>query len=447
MNMISFFPFQPTQEQEAALTAIEQFVQQEDGRDFFILKGSAGTGKTSLLKAVCDYITDKEEGLKLAAPTGRAAKVVGRKTDCLAKTIHGMIYIPEPIKNGGGIRMVRKRNTEEKFTLFIIDEASMISDYRSASTTFVTPNPLLADLLDFVKKGNANNKVLFVGDAYQLPPVVPYGKKAFSPALSSAYLEEKFNWKGNEFQLNQVMRQKEGSYILQNATNIRQQLLTTKKPVSLNYNNVYRPTQALTTFLHHFEPESLHKIAIVANANRDVNWFNQKVRERLGYNGKSLMVNDAVMLKKNWYAKDNVLYSGESGIVERVHNREEYAGLKFVDVTLAFRNGEGHKFTIDTKVLLDALHTYDGNLLPEKERLLFAESMKRNATFRESQNPIDDAYMGAIRLRYGYALTCHKAQGGEWDNVILHPWYRKDDLRWLYTAVTRAKKELYSWAA
>lgn len=445
--MISFFPFEPTNEQRKALNAIESFVQEEDKRDFFILKGSAGTGKTSLLKAVCDYVINKKDSIKLAAPTGRASKILSSKTQIQSRTIHSLIYIPEPLEDISGVRMIRKKNTDDTFTVFIIDESSMISDYVSNSRKVITEKPLLTDLLDYVKQGNPKNKVLFVGDSYQLPPIVPKGKKAFSPALDANYLKEKFNWQGGEVQLHQVMRQAAGSYILNNAVKIREQLQSNNLHPNLAFRNVQWSQVAIATFMQLFDPENIDKVAIIAHRNRDVNEFNYKIRNLMGFKGSYLNVGELVMLCANWYSGGRTIYNGDSGIVQRIGKIEKFAGLNFAEVEIAFRNSSGQKYTVGTKVLLDVLHTEKGGLNFEQEKKLYHEVFRTNKKFRQTRNPSDDIYLSAMRLRYGYALTCHKAQGGEWENVLLHPIYRRQDLRWLYTAVTRAKKELYSWVA
>lgn len=443
-SLKGYLSVEPTSEQIKALDLSQEFFNEKREDDFLIIRGSAGTGKSTLVKAITDYLTGRETKFVLAAPTGKAAKVIQKKTGFSAKTIHSLIYTPEPLKHGCGVKMVRKPNQSKELTVFIIDEASMISDVLSSSENFVAAKPLLSDLLDYIKQGNKNNQVIFIGDVYQLPPV---GSQD-SPALSPNYLINKKGLKGEMVELTEVKRQDKDSYILQNATLLRKCIENGLPFSGINCKMLNKSTAALYKYMELYEQESFNKVTILAWTNRDVNWFNNAIRDRLGFNPKPLVAGDQISMHSNWLGNGKMIMKGESGIIRAIGDKvENYSGLNFVTADIEFLDGLGEKFNVVTKVMLDSLLSADGDIGFEKENALYASVMKHNAVFRESRMPSDDMYIGAMRLRYGYAITCHKAQGGEWDNVILHPFVPKNDYRWQYTAITRAAKDLYSFAA
>lgn len=443
-SLRGFLKVEPTSEQMEALDLSQEFINQNHQDDFLIIRGSAGTGKSTLIKAITDYLTSKEEKFVLGAPTGKAAKVIQKKTGFTARTIHSLIYTPEPLKHGCGVKMVRKPNQLKDKTIFIIDEASMISDVLASNENFVATKPLLTDLLDYIKQGNKENQVIFIGDIYQLPPV---GSKE-SPALSPNYLISKKGLKGTMVELTEVKRQDKDSYILKNATLLRQCMEHGTPFSGINCKMLSKSTTALYKYMELYEAEQFNKVTVLAWTNRDVNWFNNAIRDRLGFNPEPLVAGDQIQLHQNWMGNGRMIMKGDTGIIRNIDNKvESYAGLRFSNADLEFVDGVGEKFNVNTKVLLDVVTSADGEIGYEKENALFAEVMRHNATFRENRMPSDDKYIGAIRLRYGYAITCHKAQGGEWDNVILHPYIPRNDYRWQYTAITRAAMELYSFAA
>lgn len=442
-DILTFLDFQPNAQQKTALERISSFVKSDN--DVFILKGSAGTGKTSIVKAITSYLNEEGLNLRVAAPTGRAAMIIGNKTGQRSKTMHSQIYTPEKIKNGGGVRLIRKTNQEKAFTVFIVDEASMVSNVLSKSENFFVSKPLLEDYLDFVKQGNGQNKIIFIGDKFQLPPV----NESFSPALSPNFLKKQFGLSGEECELSQVMRQDEDSDILQIATGIRDLLERGISNAQINLDREQYPTYALNRYLTEFDIDNINKVTAICYSNRDVNYWNKWIRQKLGLSSSILTNDDIVVTQNTWLNNSgDWVYKGEYGkVVEIDSSVEKYANLSFVDAKISYATSGSESKVISTKILLDSLNARYGILDEEKEKYLFAEVMKHNPQFRASQNNADDKYLGAIRLKHGYATTCHKAQGGEWDNVLIHPWSIGRDLKWTYTAVTRAKKEVYSYAA
>ena len=431
----------PTLEQSKVLETVNLFSDNKE-LDFLIIQGSAGTGKSTIMKLIIDRLFSREITFHLSAPTGKAAKVIQSKTGRLAKTIHSMIYKPEKSKNGLGIKLVRKENLFREQSIYIIDEASMIGDVIGSSDKFLVSKPLLSDLLDYIKQGNVNNKVIFVGDKFQLPPI----NCQDSPALSRAYLSKNKGLNGLVVELTQVLRQEKDSYILQAATSLRTAIEQGGGRPKLSLNCLHNSTQAINMYSSLYDVCRPQRVTVVAWTNKDVNFFNSAIRNKLGLGRNILTPGDQVSFQANWMHQRRMIMKGELATILEVDSEiEEFAGLKFVNAKVQYCLNTGDYQLVETKVLLDVLLSYDGNLTALQEEKLLHEAYKRNPTIRETLNPFDDVYAGALRIRYGHAITCHKAQGGEWENVILHPWMPINDLRWQYTAVTRAAKELYTY--
>lgn len=442
-NYTSILGFEPNDDQKKALAQLSQFV--ESDNDVFILKGSAGTGKTSIVKAITTYLTTNDINFKIGAPTGRAAMIIGNKTVQKSRTIHSHLYIPEKLKDGRGVKLIRKINGEKSHTIYLIDEASMVSNTHNKSENFFVKKPLLTDLIDFVKQGNPENKIVFIGDRFQLPPV----KEDFSPALSSKYLREHMSLKSEGYELTKVMRQSENSSVLDIATQLRTHMQSGVMNANVSLPREARSSRALNKYLKHFSFENLDNVVAICPSNRDVDIWNAWIREKLGLADNLLSKNDFVVSQNTWMNNTGCwIFRGEFGRVKALETKiEKFANLHFVDAIIEFPASDGKMKEIKTKVLLESLYTRYGQLEPEQEKLLYAQTMKYNPRFRTSQKNADDKYLGAIRLRHAYATTCHKAQGGEWDNVLIHPWLVGKDLQWTYTAVTRARHQVFSYAA
>lgn len=442
-NISAFMDYVPTREQQLALEAVQHFVDEGNNQDFLIIQGSAGTGKSTLIKAVTQYLNEQEVMYYLAAPTGRAAKVVQSKAQVWAKTIHGLIYKPEKLKNGQGIRFVRKQVKNTGYSVFIIDEASMISDTLHNSEQFVATKPLLTDLLEFIKESHPMNKVLFIGDQYQLAPIHSNN----SPALSLNYLQAEKGLKGSMVALREVKRQGADSMVLRNAVKIREAIELGLGYPQIELNVLDSRSHAVDLLCDRYDENDIGRVAAIAWTNGNVNTINKDFRKAYGYSSQKLQPKENVMLLNSVFLNNSALMKGENVRIIELDNRvETYAGLHFQDARIEFVNGNGDLVKASTKVLLDTLDNSNGSLSAVQENLLHHESIKRNKKFRESQLPGDDAYVGALRPRYCYAVTCHKAQGGEWEDVILDPYIPNNDLRWLYTAITRASKNIYSHA-
>jgi len=439
-TIFDLFQFEATRQQAEALYHLEDFVSTDCTADAFILRGAAGTGKTSLVKAVVDFLNQQEIGFCLTAPTGRAAKVLGYKTQVMAHTLHHTLYVPIP-QNGESERVImRLRDIEPTpYCVFIVDEASMLSDENDHEGMFCTPNSLLHDLVRYVKASNPRNKIIFIGDSYQLKPI--HGE---SVALEGSYLRQTYRMDVREVELDEVKRQVEGSSVLNLATDIRERCRQGKALGKLSIFEFRSVTAALAYYVKQYSANQLDRIVMIASSHRNVNWFNAKVRECLGLTG-TLAVGDLVMINENVKVGDHTLVNGDTALVTQIGETKKVADLYFMKVTLQLSDFQGQPYSITHWVMLDALQSERGLIDGELLRSLVADRMKHNSVFRQDPYPWNDEFVGALRLRYGYALTCHKAQGGEWDEVIMHPWFMANDHRYAYTAITRARQKVLTW--
>jgi exodeoxyribonuclease-5 len=435
-------------QQIQALECINNFLEPGNTDKLFILKGSAGTGKTTLLNVIAGELCEKFGHVMITAPTHRAAKVLSKKTGKPAKTLHSLLYDAEPLENGYGVRLRRKTVFSKEPTLHIVDEASMIGDRVTASREFSCETPLLTDLLHYVSDGNADNKILFVGDPCQLPPV-GYNFGEQSPALFPRYFEQKFGISGKSFELTEIVRQHKDSYILKGAQLLRRSIREDKTDTTFYKINLPNPSAAVKQYMRCYRSANNTAVKLIASTNKNVNWWNYAIRKQLGYAPAKPEVGDKVVIDRSWTNGNYILTNGDTGIIFEVDNTiETFGGLRFMKVKLLLDDIADDPVIIETLLNLNHLYSEKGWLTEEQEKAMIHEAMKCNPAYRSSRDIRRDPYLNAVRLRYAYALTCHKAQGSEFDNVILHPYYGQDkvvNLRYLYTAVTRAKQNLYSY--
>ena len=443
-----YLPFTPNQGQKIVLLDLFKFVDPEDKRDVMILKGAAGTGKTSILEALKTFIEENSLKCRFAAPTGRAAKVLNSKVRADVKTVHSMIFIPEILENGGVKFNLRGKN-DDGHTIYIIDESSMIADSMGISDQFQSEEPLLTSLIRYIKMGNEKNKIIFVGDPYQLPPVVSNHEISFSPALEPEYLKRKFNLNSGENILTEVMRQDDNSPVLNLATSIRDEIERGNDMYCRYPNRFSGWWHVRDSYLESFDSGNLDNVTVICHTNNDVNWWNTTLRNEMYPESNSLLnQGDVVTVHKNTWTSKGLIYNGDSGVIKQFNPvPRKCANLHFSECEIEFR-GTDEAFTVEKLVCWESITSEKGNLMPEHEKQLYAAAMKSNPKFRASQNVMDDEFLNAFRLRYGYASTCHKAQGGEWDTVFIHPYLqgmKRDRAKWMYTACTRAREEVFSW--
>lgn len=448
------FPFTLTYDQSEAIGKIVDFLFSPDNDRIFLLKGYAGTGKSLLVGSLVKTMSEFSQKVVLLAPTGRATKVFSGYAGQPAYTIHKKIYRQQ--KFSEGIAKFLLAENLHKHTLFIVDEASMISN-NSADFSIFGSGHLLDDLIAYVYAGEGC-RLMLLGDTAQLPPV----KEDESPALSEVVLQS-YGLKVMGVTLTEVARQEEKSGILFNATLLRNALETgetydyPKLDVS-RFTDVKTLTGAelIEGISDAYRCDGVGDTIVISRSNKRVNAYNNGIRNTIFYREEELSNGDLLMITKNNYYWLNdleevgFLANGEFVEVVRIRSYEEIYGFRFCNALLRHRD---YDMEFEAKINLDVLHTAVTGLTHEQNDMLFAAVLedyvhipqKRNRYHKMKENP----YFNALQVKYGYAVTGHKAQGGEWKNVFLDMGCLKglqmDDnfYRWLYTSVTRSSKRLY----
>ncbi len=452
-KFVQGFGFEPTRLQKELLWQLAIFVLSGSRESLFQIKGYAGTGKTTTISAVVNNLSSV--GLKsvLLAPTGRAAKVMSSYARKPAFTIHKKIYFPKN-EAGVGMSFVLQQN-KYRNTLFIVDEASMIPDANPGGRIF-QGRSLLADLISYVYSG-ANCKLILVGDTAQLPPV----NLNVSPALDASLLEFEYDREVKSIELNEVMRQHEASGILHNATRIRelifQQILNEFK-FDLDFKDVIRLTDGydIQDAIYNAYYEGLNTTVFIVRSNKRANQYNQQIRNHiLGYENE-ITSGDYIMVVKNNYfwlqdaPKVGFIANGDICEVLEIFSFKELYGFRFAEVKLRLVDYEDQP-PFETVLLLDTLHSETPSLSNEDSNRLYHAVAEDYAEERSKYKRMlaikSNIYFNALQVKFSYALTCHKTQGGQWDNVFVEQPYMPEGedisyLRWLYTAVTRAQKKL-----
>ncbi|MDR1336741.1 MAG: AAA family ATPase [Tannerella sp.] len=449
-----FFPFQPTDEQAAAIRQVADFLLSEDPRSVLLLKGYAGTGKTSLIGATVRALNELQQKNILMAPTGRAAKVFSRYAGQNAFTIHRKIYRKKAFSNElEGFSLAGNLHGD---TLFFVDEASMISNDTAGNRAF-GDSGLLDDLIRYVYSGE-RCRLILTGDAAQLPPV----SQLESPALNAGYLRG-YSLQVHEIQLTRVARQSEDSGILFNATLIRKCLqerrLGDYPALRLaGFADVKKVggEELIETISSAYDRDGVDETMIVCRSNKRANLYNNGVRSRILYREEEISRGDRLMVVKNNYFRTEELKdtdfiaNGEIVEVLRVRHAYEMYGFGFCDVRVRFQDDDREA---ELRILTDTLQSEAPSLSKEMGDKLFygvLESYTGEKTRAGKLKKVKvDPHYNAVQVKYAYAVTCHKAQGGQWRNVFLdvgyvtHEMLGEDFYRWLYTAFTRATQQLY----
>lgn len=448
------FPFELTSEQESALDKIVDFLFLQKDESIFLLKGYAGTGKSSLLGALVKTMTDFKQKTVLLAPTGRAAKVFSSYANHPAFTIHKKIYRQQ--RFSGDMGSFGLMDNLHKDTLFIVDEASMISNIGLDSSPFGT-GCLLDDLIHYVYSGE-NCRLLLIGDSAQLPPV----GEDDSPALQVPVLEG-YGLEVWHAMLSQIVRQAESSGILFNATNIRNILNegeTGDYPkLSLGQFADIRSISGedlIDEISAAYDRDGLENTMIISRSNRRSNIYNQGVRNRILYREEEISSGDMLMItKNNYFWTENIkdidfLANGEIVEVLRIRGTQELYGFRFCDVLVKSIDYDAE---LEIKILLDTLYSDTAGLSREDSQRLFLSVLEDYEDISAKPEKMKklkvDPFFNAVQVKFAYAVTCHKAQGGEWNNVFLDLGYISQEhlginfYRWLYTAITRATSKLF----
>ena len=467
----------PTTEQEQAIDVFTQFMTDRSEQVVMILRGSAGTGKTTLAGAIVKALAALKQKLILLAPTGRAAKVFSLYAGHAAYTIHRRIYRQ---KTAGDLSSFNLNNNLNRDTLFIIDEASMISNLGLGEAAFGS-GCLLDDLMEFVYN-NQNCRMLLIGDKAQLPPV---GEEE-SPALMADVLRG-YGMTVYECDLNQVLRQSEASGILWNATRIRSFFSRNEEGGMRNENsqeadnslqgNLLPPSsfllpriklsgfpditvvpgdELIESLASSYSRVGMDETMVITRSNKRANIYNQGIRNTVLDREDELCRGDLLMIVKNnyfWASSSNIdfIANGDRAVVQRVRNIHELYGFRFAEVTMTFPDYDDYELT--ATVLLDTLTSESAALTREQQEQLFNAVMEDYADIPVKADRIaklkTDRYYNALQVKFAYAVTCHKAQGGQWAHIYLDQGYMTDDMltpdyiHWLYTAFTRATENLF----
>ena len=449
------FPHTPTPDQDLAMSRLAAFLTSPRAEGAFILRGYAGTGKTSLVGALVHTLDALQQKCVLLAPTGRAAKVFAAYASHTAFTIHKRIYRQRAFTGEGGNFALNDNLATH--TLFIVDEASMIANEGLSGTMFGTGR-LLDDLIHFVYSGQGC-RLLLTGDMAQLPPV---GEEQ-SPALQADNLRG-YGLEVSVADLTQVVRQEQASGILWNATRLRRALeagevftLPRLRVEGFDDIRLVPGNELIDALEECYARDGMDETIVICRSNKRANIYNEGIRQRILWREEELEASDILMVAKNnyyWTEKDkrtDFIANGEMAIVRRVRRTRQLYGFRFADVTLRFPDNDDREQEVC--LLLDTLRGDAPALTREEADRLFHAVLEDYADVPTKSERIkrlkSDPYYNALQAKYAYAVTCHKAQGGQWRNVFLDQAYMPDEyltpdfFRWLYTAFTRATGTLW----
>jgi exodeoxyribonuclease-5 len=444
----------PTDDQSDALKKIAGYICDNNNDVIFLMTGYAGTGKTSVISSIVKTLDLLRMRSVLLAPTGRAAKVLSSYAGKQAFTVHKKIYRQKSSKDGLGSFSL-DRNLH-KDTFFIVDEASMVSNSSGDSSLFGSGR-LLDDLVEYVYSGT-DCKLILVGDTAQLPPV----GSTLSPALDPKALGE-YGFGLVSCELKQVVRQSETSGVLMNATRVRLQVaeqnLVHPAIDCINYRDTIRITgeELIDEISSAYGTCGMEGTIIVVNSNKQANRYNQGIRNRIFFREEEISAGDMVMVVKNNYFILNeeedgagFIANGDIAEVRKIRKYEERFGFRFADMVLKFPD---YDMEIESKVMMDVLHLDTPALPSEKNKELFHNVLADYLHIRTRRKQYEavrkDPYFNALQIKFSYAVTCHKAQGGQWERVFIDQGMFNrneitiDYLRWFYTALTRSTDRVY----
>jgi len=450
----SFFPFQPTPEQQEALEKLAFFMLHSSDQQVFLLRGYAGTGKTTLISALIRYLDEHQVGCVLMAPTGRAAKVLASYSGHTSLTIHKKIYRKSKITGEDGPFSLNYN--KHKDTFFIVDEASMISNEKGESSSFGSGH-LLEDLLEYIYTGE-NCRLILMGDTAQLPPV----GQVLSPALDPAQLRS-MGMEPHEIELTTVVRQAVDSGVLSNATALREAIrndLVKQLPkLRINKVDVIRLAgdELIDAITASYSRVGVEESKIICYSNKRAVLFNRGIRNSVLYKEDEITNGDLMMVARNnylWsdkYKEIPFIANGDLVEIVRVRKQYEMYGFRYADMEVRFPD---YDWELEVRVLLDSLVAEAPALDKTSQDRLYQEVAEDYAPYCRTKKELydklkEDPWLNSLQVKYGYAFTCHKAQGGQWKDVFLDQGYVTEErmgidyYRWLYTAMTRATERVY----
>lgn len=445
--------FEPTNDQYEAIQNLATFIFSPQQDEIFILRGYAGTGKTSLISALVKVCSAVKIKSVLLAPTGRAAKVLSNYSGQKASTIHRYIYFSNEAEDTGGFHLSQNKN---KNTLFIIDESSMIGlDSGVENTDHFAPRNLLDDVMEFVYSAE-NCKIVFVGDKGQLPPV----GLAESPALDAKFLKKEFSMAVIVSELKEIVRQKNMSGILTVANQLRN--FDEEIPL-LNCNKT--DARSITGLDLQEELESAiskfgrDEVMVITRSNKRANLFNEQIRRRILWQEEDINAGDVLMATKNNYfwlqpkSQAGFIANGEMLEIKKIIRRENLYGFEFADVVARLIDYPDME-DIEVKIILDSIRVEGPSLSRDAMKMLYQNIIREEFPYEmnkrvRNRKLMANPYFQALHVKFGYAVTCHKAQGGQWEAVFIDHGYFTEDMwnheymRWLYTAITRGRTNLF----
>ncbi|TRX49839.1 AAA family ATPase [Fulvivirga sp. M361] len=449
--LASKFPFDPTEGQRSLFKRVDWLLEKDNEWRTLLIKGYAGTGKTTILSALVQVLPLFNYKYVLIAPTGRAAKVMSSYTRKMAFTIHKKIY--KKVQSESGTLTFTRQKNYAKDTVFIVDEASMINEDSGFGA-----RGLLSDLVDFVFSDSSNRLVL-IGDDAQLPPV----GQLLSPALDRDMLAHSFKLSVSSVTLTEVMRQSSESGVLWNATKLREELAN-KKPIikfkTQGFDDLFKMTgeRMEDGIRYTYDNFGIENTIIICRSNKNANAYNQYIRQQIHFYESELEVGEILMIVRNNYlfspegAAGGFLANGDFVEVMKIVNFEEMYGFRFATLSLRMIDYPQAE-AFEAKVILDTLYSESPALTMEQNKTLYEqvrEDYADLASQKEQKEALKtDPFLNALQIKFAYAVTCHKAQGGQWQAVFVDQgYYKEDDLdteyvRWLYTAVTRATHQLF----
>jgi len=455
IQLLKSFPFEPTTLQNELFKQLSAYIFSESESEVFILKGYAGTGKTSAISTVVNNLARAGKKAILLAPTGRAAKVIANYANREAFTIHKKIYFPKPNKSGGlSFTLQTNKHTD---TLFIVDECSMISNTNSDAKLFESSG-LLDDLIHYVYN-KKKCKLILIGDTAQLPPV----KLETSPALEKTYLQNNYDKKVFTVELTEVMRQHQNSGILINATHLRsliQDEMVNSFKFKLGFPDLIRLEDGYDiqdAIQSAYDKNGVEDTAFIVRSNKRANEYNQQIRSKIRGLENQITTGDYIMVVKNnyfWLDKSSeagFIANGDICEILELKKVKALYGFNFAEVKLRMIDYPNQK-PFETVILLDTLTLDSPALSFEQNNKLYQEIALDFADITSKYKKMlaikENKYFNALQVKFSYAMTCHKSQGGQWKTVFVEQPYLPDGqdigfYRWLYTAITRAEEKLY----
>ena len=453
-KLLKKFSHSPTSRQSKLFVMLVDFVFSKDYQTLFLMKGYAGTGKTSAISALVSTLRETEKKSVLLAPTGRAAKVISVYSKVPAYTIHKKIYFPKKQQNGS-VDFVLQTN-KHKNTIFIVDEASMIPD-RPQNGKLFENGSLLDDLISYVYSGY-HCKLILIGDTAQLPPV----KLSISPALDENRLEIDYDKNVFKIELNEVTRQHENSGILLNATLLRTLIENdaTNFRFDINYPDIVRLIDGYDiqdAISGCYDNDGVEDTAFIVRSNKRANQYNQQIRSQIRGKENEISTGDYIMVVKNNYywlkesSSAGFIANGDTCEVLRINSIKDLYGFRFAEVEIRMIDYPDQK-PFETVLLLDTLTSETPSLTYEESNKLY-EAVREDYAHEKSKYKQllavkKNIFFNALQVKFSYAITCHKSQGGQWKTIFIEQPYlpegpSKEYFRWLYTAITRAQEKLY----